>query len=65
MLPSTSEFLARRRLYSCSPALPTLSVCHHFKLSRMDLWQIVKIKKLRDFPTIIATVGSGSDSQGW
>lgn len=31
----------------------------------MDLWQIVKIKKLRDFPTIIATVGSGSDSQGW
>lgn len=49
---------------AADPSLVPLSVCHHFKLSRMDLWQIVKIKKLCDFLIIIAIVGSGSDSQG-
>lgn len=33
-------------------------------MSRMDLFQVIKIKKLRDFPSIISIVGSGAESQG-
>ncbi|WVQ96928.1 nitrite reductase [NAD(P)H], large subunit [Kwoniella sp. CBS 9459] len=33
------------------------NLCIHFKLSRQDLFQVVKIKKLRDFATIMTTLG--------
>ncbi|SGY20621.1 BQ5605_C016g08108 [Microbotryum silenes-dioicae] len=39
-------------------------LCTHFKMGRTDLFQVVKIKQLRDFATIIATVGAGKDRQG-
>ncbi|WVW80433.1 nitrite reductase [NAD(P)H], large subunit [Kwoniella bestiolae CBS 10118] len=34
------------------------ALCPHFKMSRQDLFQIIKIKKLRDFATINETVGT-------
>ncbi|OCF30509.1 nitrite reductase [NAD(P)H], large subunit [Kwoniella heveanensis BCC8398] len=33
------------------------NLCIHFKMSRQDLFQVVKIKKLRDFATIMSTLG--------
>ncbi|OCF75267.1 nitrite reductase [NAD(P)H], large subunit [Kwoniella mangroviensis CBS 8886] len=34
------------------------ALCPHFKMSRQDLFQIIKIKKLKDFATINETVGT-------
>ncbi|WWC68372.1 nitrite reductase [NAD(P)H], large subunit [Kwoniella pini CBS 10737] len=36
----------------------SVALCPHFKMSRQDLFQIIKIKKLRDFHTINETVGT-------
>ncbi|GFZ50204.1 Nitrite reductase [NAD(P)H] [Saitozyma sp. JCM 24511] len=33
-------------------------LCPHFKMSRMDLFQVVKIKRLRDFRSIMDTIGA-------
>ncbi|WVF71032.1 nitrite reductase [NAD(P)H], large subunit [Kwoniella sp. CBS 6097] len=33
------------------------NLCVHFKMSRQDLFQIVKIKKLRDFATVMTSLG--------
>lgn len=39
-------------------------VCSHFTLSRADLFNIIKIKKLKTFPEIMETVGVRKDSVG-
>ncbi|KAM0788182.1 hypothetical protein ACM66B_001342 [Microbotryomycetes sp. NB124-2] len=39
-------------------------LCIHFKLSRPELYAAVKIKKLRDLPSIMAAYGNDAESQG-
>ncbi|GAA6022628.1 hypothetical protein JCM8202_005024 [Rhodotorula sphaerocarpa] len=39
-------------------------LCLHFKMSRADLFQIVKVKRLRDHRSIMQTVSTGADSIG-
>jgi nitrite reductase (NAD(P)H) len=41
-----------------------VSLCHHIKMSRQDLLYTVKIKKLKDFRSIMDTIGPGNGSQG-
>ncbi|KAL8278182.1 hypothetical protein RQP46_009355 [Phenoliferia psychrophenolica] len=40
------------------------NLCAHIKMSRIDLFQVVKVKKLKDFNTIMETIGIGKNSQG-
>lgn len=47
-----------------SSIVPTHSLCLHFKMSRADLFQIVKVKRLRDHRSIMRTVSTGADSIG-
>ncbi|GAA6024584.1 hypothetical protein JCM11491_000289 [Sporobolomyces phaffii] len=35
------------------------NLCPHFAMSRADLFAVVKVKKLRDFTSVISTVGQG------
>ncbi|PWZ01235.1 putative nitrite reductase [Testicularia cyperi] len=39
-------------------------LCAHFAYSRQELYQIIKFKKLKEFTTIMKTVGKKSDSLG-
>lgn len=39
-------------------------LCPHFTMSRADLFAVVRVKKLRDFTEIMATVGVNKDSLG-
>ena len=39
-------------------------LCGHFAYSRQDLYQIIKFKKLKDFTTVMSTVGKKADSLG-
>ncbi|SAM84565.1 uncharacterized protein UBRO_05849 [Ustilago bromivora] len=39
-------------------------LCGHFAYTRQELYQIIKFKKLRDFTTVMKTVGKKSDSLG-
>ena len=39
-------------------------LCIHFKMSRVDLFSVIKIKKLTSFNEIMSVVGVGRDSQG-
>ena len=58
MLSPTSEPIRRAHQYA------DISLCPHFVMSRADLFEIVRIKKLKDFRTIMDTVGVGRQSQG-
>ncbi|KAK4702458.1 nitrite reductase (NAD(P)H), partial [Phenoliferia sp. Uapishka_3] len=40
------------------------NLCAHIKMSRIDLFQVCKVKKLQDFNTIMEVVGIGKLSQG-
>ncbi|GAA5857736.1 hypothetical protein JCM1840_000889 [Sporobolomyces johnsonii] len=42
----------------------TNHLCPHFKMSRADLFQVVKVKKLRDFNSIMAAASTKKDSVG-
>jgi len=40
------------------------NLCPHFAMSRSDLFHIIKVKKLRDFPHIMELLGARGDSVG-
>ncbi|KAF9007403.1 NADPH nitrite reductase [Cyathus striatus] len=40
------------------------SLCPHFAMSRVDLFNVVKVKQLRTFPDIMAAVGVNKESIG-
>ncbi|BGO91811.1 hypothetical protein NBRC10512_007608 [Rhodotorula toruloides] len=40
------------------------NLCVHFKMSRVDLFQVVKVKRLHDFRSIMRAAGSNPDSIG-
>lgn len=40
---------------------PVSSLCPHFPLSRADLFAIVRIKKLKDFNTVLRVAGTGNN----
>lgn len=40
------------------------SLCVHFKMTRMDLFAVVKIKGLRDFNSIMEKAGVGHHATG-
>lgn len=63
-MSSISEFGPEPSFVDLTADRPTCSLCHHFKMSRMDLFQVIKIKKLRDFPTVMRIAGSSAESQG-
>ncbi|KAJ9474001.1 Rieske domain-containing protein [Pseudozyma hubeiensis] len=39
-------------------------LCGHFAYTRQELYQIIKFKKLKDFTTVMSTVGKKGDSLG-
>lgn len=39
-------------------------LCAHFAYSRQELYQVIKFKKLKEFTTVMKTVGKKSDSLG-
>ncbi len=39
-------------------------LCSPFAYTRQDLYQIIKFKKLKDFTTVMRTVGKKNDSLG-
>ncbi|GAA5820635.1 hypothetical protein JCM11251_003086 [Rhodosporidiobolus azoricus] len=40
------------------------NICSHFKMSRVDLFQVVKVKRLRDARSIMAAAGINPDAIG-
>lgn len=39
-------------------------ICPHFAMSRADLFSIIRVKKLRDFPQVMEHSGTKKDSLG-
>lgn len=42
----------------------SLDICQHFKMSRVDLFQVVKVKKLRDAQSIMQAAGTNPEAVG-
>lgn len=40
------------------------NLCPHFALSRQDLFNVIRVKKLKDLPEIMASVGVNKDALG-
>jgi nitrite reductase (NAD(P)H) len=40
------------------------SICPHFKMSRTDLFNVIKVKQLKTLPEVMAEVGVNKDSLG-
>ena len=40
------------------------NLCPHFAMSRTDLFSIIRVKKLRDFPQVMEDSGVKKDSVG-
>lgn len=41
-----------------------ISLCPHFAMSRADLFNVVRVRKLRDLPQVMQEVGVNKDSIG-
>ncbi|KAF8327136.1 nitrite reductase [Cantharellus anzutake] len=40
------------------------NVCQHFNMSRAELFNVIKIKQLKDFPTVMSTLGMNKNAIG-
>lgn len=58
------RLLVNSRLLASLTSSRRSSLCVHFKMSRVDLFQVVKVKRLHDFRSVMRAAGSNPDSIG-